>query len=79
MSFFYLHKLETLNLLTKNCTKSNISHEITNHAVAIGSRLQRLKSVAGKTASHENKKTFTETFDHIKFKQNPDKIVPNIS
>ena len=48
-------------------------------AVAIGSRLQRLKSVTGKTASHENKKTFTETFDRIKFKQTPDKIVPNSS
>ena len=78
MSFFYLHKLETLTMrnvvfnsvnlhtipislhqsFTKNCT---ISHEITNHAVAIGSRLQRLKSVTGKT----QKNTFTETFDRI--------------
>ena len=27
----------------------------------------------------KTKKTFTETFDRIKFKQNPGKIVPNIS
>ena len=60
----------------KTVQKSKISHEITNHAVAIGSRLQRFKkSVTGKT----QKKIFTETFDRIKFKQNPDKIVPNIS
>ena len=64
-----------INHSQKTVQKSKISHEITNHAVAIGSRLQRLKSVTGKT----QKKIFTETFDRIKFKQNPDKIVPNIS
>ena len=69
-----------INHSQKTVQKSKISHEITNHTFAISSRLQRSKSVTGKTASHENKKkTFTETFDRIKFKQNPDKIVPNIS
>ena len=29
MSFFYLHKLETLNFLTKNCTK--VKNKSRNH------------------------------------------------
>ena len=80
VSLYIQFQFRYINHSQKTVQKSKISHKITNHVDAIGSRLQKFKSVTGKTSSRENKKkTFTETFDRIKFKQNPDKIVPNIS
>ena len=65
---------------TKNCTK--VKNKPRNHKSRRRYRFKvaKVKISYGKNCeSRKPKKTITETFDRIKFKQNPDKIVPNIS